>query len=131
MKNGYNCIELGYLLHLVQDNIWYQYLNEFKNKSNEENPWDKDKIYSDMNICDKYILSKENIDEEKFADIKLELEKMSNDSEIKSCINKSLNIRKIENEQIYFITEKILNEYVEKAINECELILKKLNVDSF
>lgn len=79
-----------------------------------------------MNICDKYILNKSNIDRQKFIDIKLELEKMSYNSKIQSCINESLKIRKIENNQIYFITENTLNEYIEKAINECELILKKL-----
>lgn len=126
MKNGYNQIQLGYLFHLLQDKIWYQYLNEFKNRYNGEYDGFIYKIYSDMNICDKYILNKSNIDEEKFIDIKLKLEKMSNNSEIQSCINESLKIRKIENNQIHFITENTLNEYIEKAINECELILKEL-----
>lgn len=79
-----------------------------------------------MNICDKYILNKSNIDRQKFIDIKLELEKMSYNSKIQSCINESLKIRKIENNQINFIIEDILNKYIYKAINECELILKKL-----
>lgn len=126
MKNEYNHIQLGYLFHLLQDKIWYQYLNEFENKYNGEHQDFANKIYSDMNICDKYILSKSNIDEEKFIDMKRRLEKMSNDSKIQSCINKSLKIRKIENKQIYFITENILNKYIEKAINECELIFRKL-----
>lgn len=51
---------------------------------------------------------------------------MSNDSEIQSCINKSLKIRQMENKQIYFITENILSKYIEEAINECELIFRKL-----
>lgn len=79
-----------------------------------------------MNICDKYILNKSNIDRQKFIDIKLELEKMSYNSKIQSCINESLKIRKIENNQINFIIEDILNKYIYEAINECELILKKL-----
>lgn len=58
MKNGYNQIQLGYLFQLVQDKIWYQYLNEFKNRYNGEHKDFTDKIYSDMNICDKYILNK-------------------------------------------------------------------------
>ena len=126
MKNGYNHIQLGYLFHLLQDKIWYQYLNEFENKFNGEHQDFENKIYSDMNICDKHILSRANIDEEKFIDMKRRLEKMSNDSEIQSGINKSLKIRQIENKQIYFITENILNKYIEDAINECELIFRKL-----
>lgn len=126
MKNGYNHIQLGYLFHLLQDKIWYQYLNEFENKFNGEHQDFASKIYSDMNICDKHILSRANIDEKKFIDMKRRLEKMSNDIEIQSCINKSLKIRQIENKQIYFITENILNKYIEDAINECELIFRKL-----
>lgn len=126
MKNEYNHIQLGYLFHLSQDKVWYQYLNKFENKFNGEHQDFANKIYSDMNICDKIILSRSNIDKEKFIDMKQRLEKMSNDSEIQSCINKSLKIRKIENKQIYFITENILNKYIEEAINECELIFRKL-----
>ena len=126
IKNGYNDIQLGYLFHLLQDRIWYQYLNEFKNEYNEDNKNFANKIYSDMDICDKYILSRSNIDEEKFIYMKRRLEKMSNDSKIQSCINKSLKIRQIENKQIYFITENILNEYIEKAISYSESIYRKL-----
>ena len=112
MKNEYNQYSIGYLFHLVQDKIWYQYLNKFENKFNGEHQEFDNKIYSDMNICDKHILSRSNIDEEKFIDMKQRLEKMSNDSEIQSCINKSLKIRNIDNNQIYFITYKILNKYI-------------------
>lgn len=126
MKSGYNHIQLGYLFHLLQDKIWYQYLNEFENKFNGEHQDFANKIYSDMNICDKHILNRGNIDEEKFTEMKRKLEKMSNDNEIQSCINKSLKIRQIENNQIYFITENILNKYIEDASNECELIFRKL-----
>lgn len=126
MKHGYNSIQLGYLFHLIQDYIWYQYLFELENKSNSKDLDFANKIYSDMNICDKYLLEKSNINKYQFNYLKEMLEKMSNNQEIISCINTSLKIRKIENNQIYFITKDSLNDYIQKAFSECSIIFKKL-----
>lgn len=120
MKCGYNLIKMGYLFHLIQDKIWYQYLNELENNFNGEHINFENRIYSDMNICDKFILNKLNIDEEKFAELKMNLEKLSNNKKIQQCINKSFRIREIENEHIYFVTEGKLKKYIQESIDSCE-----------
>ena len=111
---------MGYLFHLIQDKIWYQYLNELENNFNGEHIKKKKRVYSDMNICDTFILNKLNIDEEKFAELKRNLEKISNNKKIQQCINKSFRIREIENKHIFFFTEEKIEKYVQEAIDCCE-----------
>lgn len=111
---------MGYLFHLIQDKIWYQYLNELENNFNGEHIDFEKRVYSDMNICDTFILNKLNIDEEKFAELKRNLEKISNNKKIQQCINKSFRIREIENKHIFFFTEEKIEKYVQEAIDCCE-----------
>lgn len=111
---------MGYLFHLIQDKIWYQYLNELENNFNGEHIDFEKRVYSDMNICDTFILNKLNIDEEKFAELKMNLEKISNNKKIQQCINKSFRIREIKNKHIYFFTEEKIEKYVQEAIDCCE-----------
>lgn len=111
---------MGYLFHLIQDKIWYQYLNELENNFNGEHIDFEKRVYSDMNICDTFILNKLNIDEEKFAELKMNLEKISNNKKIQQCINKSFRIREIENKHIFFFTEEKIEKYVQEAIDCCE-----------
>ena len=111
---------MGYLFHLIQDKIWYQYLNELENNFNGEHIDFEKRVYSDMNICDTFILNKLNIDEEKFADLKMNLEKITNNKKIQQCINKSFRIREIENKHIFFFTEEKIEKYVQEAIDCCE-----------
>lgn len=111
---------MGYLFHLIQDKIWYQYLNELENNFNGEHIDFEKRVYSDMNICDTFILNKLNIDEDKFAELKRNLEKISNNKKIQQCINKSFRIREIENKHIFFFTEEKIEKYVQEAIDCCE-----------
>lgn len=111
---------MGYLFHLIQDKIWYQYLNELENNFNGEHIDFEKRVYSDMNICDTFILNKLNIDEEKFAELKMNLEKITNNKKIQQCINKSFRIREIENKHIFFFTEEKIEKYVQEAIDCCE-----------
>lgn len=108
------------MFHLIQDKIWYQYLNEFKKDFEGEHEEFANRIYSDMNICDKYILNKFDIDKENFLDIKQKLEGRVSSEKIKKYIDKSLKIRTIENEKVYFIEENVLEKYIEHAICECK-----------
>ena len=118
---------MGYLFHLIQDKIWYQYLNELENNFNGEHIDFEKRVYSDMNICDTFILNKLNIDEEKFAELKMNLEKISNNKKIQQCINKSFRIREIENKHIFFFTEGKIEKYVQEAIDCCEKYLTLFN----
>ena len=118
---------MGYLFHLIQDKIWYQYLNELENNFNGEHIDFEKRVYSDMNICDTFILNKLNIDEEKFAELKRNLEKISNNKKIQQCINKSFRIREIENKHIFFFTEEKIEKYVQEAIDCCEEYITLFN----
>lgn len=119
-------VNLGYLLHLIQDNIWNNYLNEFKNQANENDKDFIEKIYSDMNICDKYVLKEINMNKEKFGKIKNEIKMLSNNSKVQQGIEDFFYIRKIKNSNINYISTDILKEYVHKALEACEKYMSDL-----
>ena len=125
-KNGCSPIELGYLFHLIQDNVWYKILIRLESTFNGTHEEFRDTIHSDMNITDRILLDKMNIDEKSFAEIKTKLIDLSENEVIKQGIEKCFRIREIKTDGMFLITEEIYSTYLQDAIEECEKYYKQI-----
>ena len=122
MRNGYSYEKFGYFLHLVQDKIWYKRMAEIAKNWRDS----KDYIYSDMNICDRFVLKSLDMDRDDFLKAKKKIYDMAEDDTVKECIRDSFIIREIENKDITFISKDIFDEYMENAYKECEKYIDNL-----
>lgn len=122
MKNGYTEEEFGYFLHLVQDRIWYSRMLKIREDWRDC----KDALYSDMNICDRFVLKSLDMDKDDFLKAKKKIYDLAEGSIVKDCINDSFIIRDIKNKDITFISKEIFDEYMENAYKECEKYIDNL-----
>ena len=80
-------------------------------------------IYSDLDILDKYIIDKNNLD---LYEYKQRLYNLTKDVEIKKFINDKLNLKNKTKENLDFITIDIFENYLNKAYEDCKLTFIKL-----
>lgn len=111
----YNQVDVGYLMHLVQDEIWYKKLKEYQRNFKSSGVEFTNYIYSDMNLYDKRILEKMNMEKNKFNELKLKLKNLVQTNELADGIEKELYIRKVENKKAFFVTEKCFKKYLVQA----------------
>ncbi len=119
IKNGYTPTELGYLLHLIQDYVWYQILIKLESTFEGTHEEFTDTIHADMNITDRLMLERMNIDEKGFAEIKQKLMDLAENDTIRAGIEKHVKIREIKTDGLVLLTEDMVNTYIQDALEEC------------
>jgi len=143
-NNNKDEVVLGYLVHLVEDYIWFRdystvyviYCGQDKN-GKEHFRYKKEnykvlhgekhfitRIYSDYSYYDNILSKEENLDLENIK--KITSKYLKNDKKSIDVINESVIIHDMGNiNKTYFITKKDMDNYIKKSLKMSEEILDK------
>lgn len=119
-----DAISTGILFHLIQDRIWYEMLNSFKSPKEQDKEF-ASLIYSDMDLCDNFILQETKTTNEEFYTLKKSLIEMTDTDIIKKGISENLKIRQVNTKKENFITIEAYRKYLNKAFDECQKYYQK------
>ncbi len=140
-------LTIGYFSHLIEDFIWFRYYSgkfaksigfdengdeiftyaREKHKINHLIGEFKDEVYKDYMYADSLLLKKENIDLEK---IKSDLKVYLNDSNFDEVVDFDLSVHSvIEGRDNLFITDKVLDDYIEESLNYFDKMYKEFEQD--
>lgn len=123
MHKNMDALSIGILFHLIQDRIWYKMLNSFKNPKEQDKKF-ASLIYSDMDLCDNFILKETKTTNEEFYTLKKSLIEMADIDIIKREISENLKIRQANAKKENFITIEKYKKYLKKAFDECQKYYK-------
>ena len=123
MHKNMNALSTGILFHLIQDRIWYEMLNLFKNPKEQDKEF-ASLIYSDMDLCDNFILQETKTTNEEFYKLKKLLIKMTDIDIIKKGISENLKIRQVNTKKANFITIEAYRKHLNKAFGKCQRYYK-------
>ena len=128
---------LGYLAHLIEDRIWFdKYVPLFADSINENKVmFKKDnsihtdaefstEMYLDYSDEDRYILSKVPINIEEIRETS---KRYFNNEELNIILDNQVKLfDNIEDRENCFLTDEIIEEYIDDCIKECEKILSNI-----
>ena len=131
-----NELILGYLIHLVQDRIWFkEYIPKIIDKKDENNyifikdntihTFDqfRNAIYNDYSIVENYI--KENYDVDIYQ-IKKSIKNMLLDNELINIIDDNLIDYDARSEKSILFNEEFIDDYIYDAFIKCKEVLDKI-----
>ncbi len=98
-------------------------LNLFKNPKEQDKEF-ASLIYSDMDLCDNFILQETKTTNEEFYKLKKLLIKMTDIDIIKKGISENLKIRQVNTKKVNFITIEAYRKYLNKAFGKCQRYYK-------